>query len=291
MVGTTWKSMSPQDKAPYERVATDELERYMDAKRTFEALHRHYSTLHYGAQEAGVCACCTATSWTAFSCTGTTARCTTARRKQVCVHAAPQHLGQHFPSLALQHAALWGSRCLPLTFISIESLILFSRGTAPALQHAARWRAGRRYPPFSLLPFGVVDAVQVYAAEADNSAQRHGQGSIREELLCCGANVCSDYHAGYLDEHGTPRDFATRPNGGTAILLSLTQVQRAMAKIGSMEKQKHLAPARSSAPKRPRARSPSPELDISDDDEPEGVQQCLLVASPAVLHPILKQLY
>lgn len=55
MVGTTWKSMSPQEKAPYERVATDELERYMDAKRTFEALHRHYSTLHYGAQEAGVC--------------------------------------------------------------------------------------------------------------------------------------------------------------------------------------------------------------------------------------------
>ena len=55
MVGTTWKSMNPQEKAPYERVATDELERYMDAKRTFEALHRHYSTLHYGAQEAGKC--------------------------------------------------------------------------------------------------------------------------------------------------------------------------------------------------------------------------------------------
>ena len=53
MVGTTWKTMSPGDKAPYERVATEELERYMDAKRTFEALHRHYSTLHYGAQEAG----------------------------------------------------------------------------------------------------------------------------------------------------------------------------------------------------------------------------------------------
>ena len=53
VVGTTWKSMSPQEKAPYERVATEELERYMDAKRTFEALHRHYSTLHYGAQEAG----------------------------------------------------------------------------------------------------------------------------------------------------------------------------------------------------------------------------------------------
>ncbi len=77
-------------------------------------------------------------------------------------------------------------------------------------------------------------------------------------------------HAGYLDEHGTPRDFATRPNGGTATLLSLTQVQRAMAKIASMEKQKHAAPARPSAPKRPRPRSPSPELDISDDDEPEG---------------------
>lgn len=53
MVGTTWKSMGPQDKAPYERVASEELGRYMDAKRTFEALHRHYSTLHYGAQEAG----------------------------------------------------------------------------------------------------------------------------------------------------------------------------------------------------------------------------------------------
>ena len=53
VVGTTWKTMSPGDKAPYERVATEELERYMDAKRTFEALHRHYSTLHYGAQEAG----------------------------------------------------------------------------------------------------------------------------------------------------------------------------------------------------------------------------------------------
>ena len=56
VVGTTWKSMNPQEKAPYERVATDELERYMDAKRTFEALHRHYSTLHYGAQEAGTSA-------------------------------------------------------------------------------------------------------------------------------------------------------------------------------------------------------------------------------------------
>ena len=55
MVGTTWKSMGPQDKAPYERVASEELGRYMDAKRTFEALHRHYSTLHYGAQEAGAC--------------------------------------------------------------------------------------------------------------------------------------------------------------------------------------------------------------------------------------------
>ena len=53
VVGTTWKSMGPQDKAPYERVASEELGRYMDAKRTFEALHRHYSTLHYGAQEAG----------------------------------------------------------------------------------------------------------------------------------------------------------------------------------------------------------------------------------------------
>lgn len=89
-------------------------------------------------------------------------------------------------------------------------------------------------------------------------------------LLCQGFRN----HAGYLDEHGTPRDFATRPNGGTATLLSLTQVQRAMAKIASMEKQKHAAPARSSAPKRPRPRSPSPELDISDDDEPEGAQ-CL----------------
>ena len=57
MVGTTWKAMSPQEKVPYERVATDELERYMDAKRTFEALHRHYSTLHYGAQEAGIILC------------------------------------------------------------------------------------------------------------------------------------------------------------------------------------------------------------------------------------------
>ena len=55
VVGTTWKSMGPQDKAPYERVASEELGRYMDAKRTFEALHRHYSTLHYGAQEAGAC--------------------------------------------------------------------------------------------------------------------------------------------------------------------------------------------------------------------------------------------
>ena len=114
------------------------------------------------------------------------------------------------------------------------------------------------------------------------------QGAI---LRCCESSACLpclsvycasgnctfqaflDRHAGYLDEHGTPRDFATRPNGGTATLLSLTQVQRAMAKIASMEKQKHAAPARPSAPKRPRPRSPSPELDISDDDEPEGAHQ------------------
>ena len=120
MVGTTWKSMSPQDKAPYERVATDELERYMDAKRTFEALHRHYSTLHYGAQEAGVCACCTATSWTAFSCTGTTACCTT---------------GQQVPSL---------------TFISIESLILFSQALHPhySMLHDGAQEGGTLPSPF-----------------------------------------------------------------------------------------------------------------------------------------------
>lgn len=108
--------------------------------------------------------------------------------------------------------------------------------------------------------------------------------SLRTTFSCClqtvsgwatkGCQHVVCYNAGYLDEHGTPRDFATRPNGGTATLLSLTQVQRAMARIDSMEKQKHTTPGRSSAPKRPRARSPSPELDISDDDEPEGAQQC-----------------
>ena len=52
-MGNTWRGMGPTERAPYERVANDELARYMDAKRTFEALHRHYSALHYGAQEAG----------------------------------------------------------------------------------------------------------------------------------------------------------------------------------------------------------------------------------------------
>ena len=88
VVGTTWKSMSPQEKAPYERVATDELERYMDAKRTFEALHRHYSTLHYGAQEAGEC-----------------------------LHSAPWHvasIAQRLPAVAVLRAAQFaaGSGCV-----------------------------------------------------------------------------------------------------------------------------------------------------------------------------------
>lgn len=53
LVGNTWRGMGSTERAPYERVANDELSRYMDSKRTFEALHRHYSALHYGAQEAG----------------------------------------------------------------------------------------------------------------------------------------------------------------------------------------------------------------------------------------------
>ena len=91
----------------------------------------------------------------------------------------------------------------------------------------------------------------------------------------------SNCHAGYLDEHGTPRDFASRPNGQTAPLLSLIQVQRAMAKIDSMENNKQMPQARFSAPKRPRARTPSPELDISDEDNLEG--QHLLVMSHTIL--------
>ena len=53
LVANTWRGMGSTERAPYERVANDELSRYMDSKRTFEALHRHYSALHYGAQEAG----------------------------------------------------------------------------------------------------------------------------------------------------------------------------------------------------------------------------------------------
>ena len=85
--------------------------------------------------------------------------------------------------------------------------------------------------------------------------------------------------AGYLDEHGTPCDFASRPHGTSAPVLGLSQVQRAMAKIEAVEKQKAAFPPRSAAAKRPRARSPSPELDISDEDEPEGESALVAIYS------------
>ena len=99
-------------------------------------------------------------------------------------------------------------------------------------------------------------------------AQSYAQGlQVMSSTKAFIQSFCS---AGYLDEHGTPCDFASRPNGTSAPVLGLSQVQRAMAQIEAVEKQKATFPPRSAAPKRPRARSPSPELDISDEDEPEG---------------------
>lgn len=52
-----------------------------------------------------------------------------------------------------------------------------------------------------------------------------------------------------------------------------------MAQIEAVEKQKVSFPPRCAAPKRPPARSPSPELDISDEDEPEGESALVAISS------------
>ena len=70
VVGTTWKSMGPQDKAPYERVASEELGRYMDAKRTFEAAApplQHSALRRPGSRCIPAYTFATFTSYTSFT--------------------------------------------------------------------------------------------------------------------------------------------------------------------------------------------------------------------------------
>jgi hypothetical protein len=68
-----------------------------------------------------------------------------------------------------------------------------------------------------------------------------------------------------------------------------------MAKIGAAEAQKAAFPPRLAVPKRPRPRSLSPELDISDEDEPEGESvlmafSLMIVPPKGSSMPTLKQL-
>ncbi|KAK9830484.1 hypothetical protein WJX72_011976 [[Myrmecia] bisecta] len=54
VIGETWRTLTPEDRGPYEVIAQQEVARYVREKRVYDELQRRYSELHYAAQQAGL---------------------------------------------------------------------------------------------------------------------------------------------------------------------------------------------------------------------------------------------
>lgn len=53
VVGETWRTLTPKERAPYETLARQETVCYEKEKRVHEEKHRHYTSLYHRAAAAG----------------------------------------------------------------------------------------------------------------------------------------------------------------------------------------------------------------------------------------------
>ena len=53
VVGETWRALTPMERAPYEKLAHQEAQRYSRDKRMYLELHTHYLGLQTAAKRAG----------------------------------------------------------------------------------------------------------------------------------------------------------------------------------------------------------------------------------------------
>ena len=53
VVGDTWRTLTLEEREPYEMVAAQEMQRYAREKRAYEDLQRKYAELRYAAEQDG----------------------------------------------------------------------------------------------------------------------------------------------------------------------------------------------------------------------------------------------
>ena len=53
VVGETWRALTPMERAPYEKLAQKEAQRYERDKRVYGELHQHFVLLQGSAKRAG----------------------------------------------------------------------------------------------------------------------------------------------------------------------------------------------------------------------------------------------